>query len=160
MLKKITPLHLRELKIDEVKSLDPVNLRKINMSDFLEAMKRIKKWADLLLQKMTTITLQVSVAGQPGAVRGLEPEVWGGRRLDPTWSAMHLWHYIFILPAKPPSHCLYRPPVSCSLDRAGPLSINQRTKLGKTENNDLCQSSCVVGPFNQPKCPHCGSCKY
>ena len=43
MLKKITPLHLRELKIDEVKSLDPVNLRKINMSDFLEAMKRIKK---------------------------------------------------------------------------------------------------------------------
>ena len=33
----------RELKIDEVKSLDPVNLRKINMSDFLEAMKRIKK---------------------------------------------------------------------------------------------------------------------
>ena len=38
-----TPFHLRELKIDEVKSLDPVNLRKINMSDFLEAMKRIKK---------------------------------------------------------------------------------------------------------------------
>jgi len=34
---------IRELKIDEVKSLDPVNLRKINMSDFLEAMKRIKK---------------------------------------------------------------------------------------------------------------------
>ena len=33
----------RELRIDEVKSLDPVNLRKINMSDFLEAMKRIKK---------------------------------------------------------------------------------------------------------------------
>ena len=36
-------LSFRELKIDEVKSLDPVNLRKINMSDFLEAMKRIKK---------------------------------------------------------------------------------------------------------------------
>lgn len=34
---------IRELKIEEVKSLDPVNLRKINMSDFLEAMKRIKK---------------------------------------------------------------------------------------------------------------------
>ena len=48
-----TILHwnIRELKIDEVKSLDPVNLRKINMSDFLEAMKRIKKWADLVLQK-------------------------------------------------------------------------------------------------------------
>merc|ERR1712062_348124 len=36
---------IRELKMDEVKSLDPVNLRKINMSDFLEAMKRIKKSA-------------------------------------------------------------------------------------------------------------------
>ena len=47
-----SPFHLRELKIDEVKSLDPVNLRKINMSDFLEAMKRIKKWADLVLQKI------------------------------------------------------------------------------------------------------------
>jgi len=34
---------IRELKIDEVKSLDPVDLRKINMSDFLESMKRIKK---------------------------------------------------------------------------------------------------------------------
>ena len=44
----------RELKIDEVKSLDPVNLRKINMSDFLEAMKRIKKWEDVI--KITKIT--------------------------------------------------------------------------------------------------------
>jgi len=34
---------IRELKIDEVKSLDPVNLRKVDMSDFLESMKKIKK---------------------------------------------------------------------------------------------------------------------
>ena len=37
-----------------------------------------------LSHAMITITPQVGVAGQPGAVRGLEPEVWGGRRLDPT----------------------------------------------------------------------------
>ena len=34
---------IRELGIDEVKSLDPVMVRKVNMSDFLESMKRIKK---------------------------------------------------------------------------------------------------------------------
>eukprot|EP00090_Calanus_glacialis_P026495 TRINITY_DN41711_c0_g1_i1.p1 TRINITY_DN41711_c0_g1~~TRINITY_DN41711_c0_g1_i1.p1 ORF type:complete len:610 (-),score=129.72 TRINITY_DN41711_c0_g1_i1:86-1915(-) len=34
---------IRELRIDEVKSLDPVNLRKVDMSDFLESMKKIKK---------------------------------------------------------------------------------------------------------------------
>jgi len=34
---------IRELEIDEVKSLDPVNLRKVNMSDFLESMKKMKK---------------------------------------------------------------------------------------------------------------------
>jgi len=28
---------------DEVKSMDPVKVRKVNMSDFLESMKRIKK---------------------------------------------------------------------------------------------------------------------
>ena len=84
-----------------------------------EADKKVSR--SCFTKKMTTITPQVGVAWQPGAVRGLEPEVWGGRRLDPTWSAMHLWHYIFILPAKPPSHCLSRPPVSCSLGRAGPL---------------------------------------
>ena len=34
---------IRELRIDEVKSLDPVNIRKVDMSDFLESMKKMKK---------------------------------------------------------------------------------------------------------------------
>jgi len=34
---------IRELEIDEVKSLDPVKLRRVNMSDFLESMKKMKK---------------------------------------------------------------------------------------------------------------------
>ena len=34
---------IRELKMDEVKSLDPVELRKIDMNDFLESMKKMKK---------------------------------------------------------------------------------------------------------------------
>lgn len=34
---------IRELEIDEVKSLDPVKVRKVNMSDFLESMKKMKK---------------------------------------------------------------------------------------------------------------------
>jgi spore coat protein CotF len=29
--------------VDEVKSMDPVKVRRVNMSDFLESMKRIKK---------------------------------------------------------------------------------------------------------------------
>jgi len=34
---------IRELKMDEVKSLDPVELRKIDMNDFLDSMKKMKK---------------------------------------------------------------------------------------------------------------------
>ena len=34
---------IRELKMDEVKSLDPVELRKVDMNDFLESMKKMKK---------------------------------------------------------------------------------------------------------------------
>ena len=34
---------IRELKIDEVKSLDPVELRKIDMNDFLDSIKKMKK---------------------------------------------------------------------------------------------------------------------
>ena len=34
---------IRELKMDEVKSLDPVELRKVDMNDFLDSMKRMKK---------------------------------------------------------------------------------------------------------------------
>ena len=34
---------LRKLKMDEVKSLDPVELRKVDMNDFLDSMKRMKK---------------------------------------------------------------------------------------------------------------------
>jgi spastin len=34
---------IRELEIEEVKSMDPVKVRKVNMSDFLESMKKIKK---------------------------------------------------------------------------------------------------------------------
>ena len=34
---------IRELKMEEVKSLDPVELRKIDMNDFLDSMKKMKK---------------------------------------------------------------------------------------------------------------------
>ena len=34
---------IRELKMDEVKSLDPVELRKVDMNDFLDSMKKMKK---------------------------------------------------------------------------------------------------------------------
>ena len=34
---------IRELKMDEVKCLDPVELRKIDMNDFLDSMKKMKK---------------------------------------------------------------------------------------------------------------------
>ena len=34
---------IRELKMDEVKSLDPVELRKVDMNDLLDSMKKMKK---------------------------------------------------------------------------------------------------------------------
>ena len=34
---------IRELKMEEVKSLDPVELRKIDMNDFLDSIKKMKK---------------------------------------------------------------------------------------------------------------------
>ena len=34
---------IRELKIDQVKCMDPVNLRQVNMTDFLESMKKVRK---------------------------------------------------------------------------------------------------------------------
>ena len=48
-----------------------------------EADKKVSR-SFFFYKKWTTINPQVGVAGQPGAIRGLEPEVWGGRRLDPT----------------------------------------------------------------------------
>jgi hypothetical protein len=44
---------------DEVKSMDPVKVRKVNMSDFLESMKRIKKSiASDNLGKLATYTVK------------------------------------------------------------------------------------------------------